>query len=58
LGIRLMAIGCSVCPFCIAARRWPNSRYAKMLRVAEKSCPFCRAYARVHGGRAGEQDGE
>lgn len=45
---KVLAFFCSVCPFCIVARRWPNSAYAKALVNIERSCPACRAYARVH----------
>lgn len=55
---RLKALGCAICPFCIAARKWPRSRYAGSLRSIEKACPFCRAYARVHGGGSAAGPGE
>jgi rubrerythrin len=46
---KFLAFLCSICPFCIAARFFPNSGYAKALKKAEKDCPACRAYARVKG---------
>jgi len=36
-----------MCPFCIAARQWPNSAYAKKLKAIEKNCPFCNAYSKL-----------
>jgi|GEM_PF-903037 len=49
LGTRLMALGCRICPFCIAARTWPNSSFAKKMHALEKVCPWCKAYGRLHG---------
>lgn len=40
----LLAFFCRICPFCIAARHWPTSGYARKLRSIEKNCPACRAY--------------
>lgn len=48
-GTRLKAFCCSICPVCAAARRWPSSGFARKVRVKEKDCPCCRAYAKVHG---------
>lgn len=42
----LLAMVCVCCPFCIARRRFPESGYARVMRVVEKYCPFCRAYDR------------
>jgi hypothetical protein len=44
---KVLAAFCRVCPFCIAARKWPNSAYAKKLKEIEKNCPFCKAYSRL-----------
>ena len=46
---RVMAAGCSICPFCIAARIRPNSSFARRMRRLERTCPWCRAYNRLHG---------
>lgn len=35
---------CSICPFCIAARKWPKSGFARILTKVEKNCPACKAY--------------
>ncbi len=51
-GLRLRAAVCQVCPLCIVARRWPRSTFARTLGRLEKTCPFCRAYARLHGPRS------
>ncbi|MDD4872128.1 MAG: hypothetical protein PHR77_16350 [Kiritimatiellae bacterium] len=42
----VMAFICRICPFCVCARWWPNSRYAHALRKIEMSCPACQAYAK------------
>lgn len=46
--MHLLAFLCRICPFCICARRWPASRFARMLTVIEKRCPACRAYRTLH----------
>jgi hypothetical protein len=43
----LLAKICTVCPLCIARRRWPQSLYGRIMRVVERGCPFCRAYDRA-----------
>jgi len=48
---RLKAFICNVCPFCIAARKWPGSKFARKLRNIERKCPCCRAYARIMADR-------
>ncbi|HOZ46792.1 MAG TPA: hypothetical protein PLO37_16685 [Candidatus Hydrogenedentes bacterium] len=45
---KFLAFLCSICPFCISARHWPNSKFAQKLREAEKNCPACQAYQRLH----------
>jgi hypothetical protein len=49
LAQRFLALLCRICPFCIAARRWPDSAYARTLTRLERDCPACRAYARLKG---------
>jgi len=44
---KVLAAFCRVCPFCIAARHWPDSSYAKKLKEIEKNCPFCKAYLKL-----------
>lgn len=52
---RILAFLCKVCPFCICARRWPETRFAGWLAEKEKLCPACRAYEKVTGkGQGGE----
>ena len=41
---KILAFFCKICPFCIAARIFPNSKYAKKIKEIEKKCPACRAY--------------
>jgi rubrerythrin len=48
-GDRWRAWVCRVCPFCVAARAFPGSAYARALAAAERKCPFCLAHARVNG---------
>jgi len=45
---RILAFLCGVCPLCICARRWPASRFARMLSAVEKRCPACKAYRTLH----------
>ncbi len=47
--MRVLAFFCRICPFCICARQWPESRFAGFLKKVEGSCPACRAYAQVNG---------
>jgi len=54
---KLMAPGCSICPLCIAARKWPKGAFAKAMRAMGKLCPCCRAYNRLHAA-ATEADTE
>jgi len=49
VGVRLLAFGCAICPLCICARRWPESRFAKTMLRIERLCPMCRAYRALHG---------
>ena len=49
---RMLALVCAICPFCIARRRWPDSLYARIVRIVEKPCPFCRAYNKIHPDRS------
>ena len=44
--VRVLAFLCRICPFCICARQWPESGFAKVLARIEKLCPACIAYAR------------
>ena len=44
----MLAALCQVCPLCVCARRWPDSRFAKAARAIEKFCPACSAYAKVN----------
>jgi len=49
---RLMAVVCACCPFCIARRAWPDSAYGRFMKEAERNCPFCQAYSRLHANRS------
>ena len=44
---KLLTLFCYVCPLCIFARRFPESKFAHEVEKIRKSCPFCRAYARL-----------
>ncbi len=48
---KILAFVCSVCPLCLARRRWPDSSYGRCMSGLEKFCPFCRAYARMYSPR-------
>ena len=47
LSTRVMAFLCRICPLCVPARHWPDSRYAHRIRVIQNDCPFCAARIRV-----------
>jgi len=44
---RILAFFCKICPFCIAARKFPDSAYARAMKKAEADCPACKAYAQL-----------
>ena len=46
---RVFAFICSVCPICLARRRWPASLFGQITARIERFCPFCRAYMSLHG---------
>ncbi|MBN1268850.1 MAG: hypothetical protein JXB04_04625 [Kiritimatiellae bacterium] len=46
---RLLAAVCAVCPFCILARMFPKSGYARFMQKVESNCPACKAYAKMKG---------
>ncbi len=53
---RTLARICESCPVCRHARKSPNGLAYRFVKgVEEGMCPFCRAYARVHGRKAHEQ---
>jgi hypothetical protein len=41
---RLMAFVCQICPPCVLARKYPESKLAKIMAKEKMRCPFCRAY--------------
>jgi len=47
IGTRITAFFCRICLICIPARRWPESNYARRIRVIQDICPFCRARVKV-----------
>ncbi len=47
-GTKLLAFGCAICPFCAAAKKWPDSFYARTMRAFDKLCPWCKAHKRLH----------
>jgi len=55
---KVLAAFCRICPFCIAARQWPDSTYAKKLKEIEKNCPFCKAYStlKAHNSNISKAD--
>jgi hypothetical protein len=46
--LRVLAFICSVCPICIARRRWPGSLFGRTTARIERFCPFCSAYWKLH----------
>ena len=47
--LRVFAFICTVCPICLARRRWPGSLFGRITARIERFCPFCSAYRRLHG---------
>jgi len=45
--IKLLAFVCYICPLCIFARRYPDSRFARCIKKLGKICPFCIAYNKL-----------
>ncbi len=45
--IKLFASICNICPLCIIARSFPDSKFAKGMKEFGKICPFCRAYKKL-----------
>ena len=53
---RALARVCECCPVCRTARKDPDGLACRFVKgVEEGVCPFCRAYARVHGRKAHEK---
>ncbi|MCK4423029.1 MAG: hypothetical protein KAV18_03055 [Candidatus Omnitrophica bacterium] len=48
LFIELFAFICRICPLCIIARKFPDSKFAARMNSWGKSCPFCLAYKKIH----------
>jgi len=41
---KILAAFCQICPLCIVARKFPQSKFAKMIKSLSSICPFCKAY--------------
>lgn len=53
---RALARICEWCPVCHNARKTPDGLAWRFVKGVEGDvCPFCRAYARVHGRKAHEK---
>jgi hypothetical protein len=53
---RALARVCEGCPLCRRARRQQSGIAFDLVKTVEnRVCPFCRAYARVHGRKSHEQ---
>lgn len=50
---RFLAFLCSICPFCVARRAFPNSAYARFMRGVEKNCPACDAWRQLRDASGG-----
>ena len=46
-GTRILASLCVICPFCMATRLWPNSRFAKWWEKVQRRCICCKAYNKL-----------
>ncbi len=45
--IKVLALICYICPLCIIARAFPDSKFAKGMEKFGKICPFCIAYRKA-----------
>lgn len=52
---RLLAFVCEICPLCIMARRFPNSKFASGMARMERFCPFCNAHKKLKQGHGKPQ---
>lgn len=53
---RSLAKVCEFCPVCLHARHHQQGVVYNFVKNIENDiCPFCQAYARVHGQKAHEQ---
>lgn len=53
---KLLGFFCTICPFCIVARKFPDSAYAGKLRKMEKACPACRAYRKIKSSHVKDRE--
>ncbi len=52
---RALARVCEMCPVCRRARhRQAGAAFQLVRRIEVDICPFCRAYAKIHGRKAHE----
>lgn len=45
--IKLFALICYICPLCVIARVFPDSKFAKGVKEFGKICPFCIAHVKL-----------
>jgi hypothetical protein len=53
---KLLALFSMLCPICRLARRFSDSKFAKVLEKREKHCPFCKAYREVFGNKSEKEE--
>lgn len=46
---KIFAHVCNSCPFCILARRYPDSWFGKIMSWHGKYCPFWKAWEETYG---------
>jgi hypothetical protein len=46
---KVLAFVSMICPGCNIARRFPESKFAKIKQRIGKRCPACKAYQEVFG---------
>jgi len=49
--MKLIGSICYICPLCIIARVFPDSKFAKGMEGFGKICPFCRANKKLKSSR-------
>jgi rubrerythrin len=44
---KFLALFSMLCPVCNIVRRFPDSKFAKIMEKREKNCPACKAYNEI-----------
>jgi len=53
---KILAFVSMICPGCNIARRFPESKFAKIKQKIGKICPACKAYQEIFGKKEGKDN--